>query len=107
MRKAFEKVKACYIKIRYRKALDLHQRARKAIRSDRRENPRAPVSNIPNSLDRPRQDVKSAPFFVKGQGVGSTASNSQYTIAYRTATVPITLDFTEFSLSDKYEIPGF
>ena len=37
MRKAFEKVKACYIKIRYRKALDLHQRARKAIRSDRRE----------------------------------------------------------------------
>ena len=37
MRKAFEKVKAGYIKIRYRKALDLHQRARKAIRVDRRE----------------------------------------------------------------------
>ena len=37
MRKSFEKVITLYKKIRSRKALDLHQRARKAIRSDRRE----------------------------------------------------------------------
>ena len=37
MRKAFEKVLALYKKFRPRKPLDIHQRARKAIRVDRRE----------------------------------------------------------------------
>ena len=37
MRKSFKKVLALYRKIRYRKSLDLHQRAKKAVRIDRRE----------------------------------------------------------------------
>ena len=58
MRKAFEKVLALYRKIRSRKSLDIYQRARKAIRVDRRETSDTQLSNIPNSLDRPRHDVK-------------------------------------------------
>ena len=37
MRKAFEKVLTLYRKIRSQKPLDVHQRAKKAIRIDRRE----------------------------------------------------------------------
>ena len=37
MRKSFEKVLALYRKIRSRKPLDIHQRLKKAIRSDRCE----------------------------------------------------------------------
>ena len=37
MRKSFEKVLALYRKLRSRKSLDIYQRARKAIRVDRRE----------------------------------------------------------------------
>ena len=37
MRKSFEKIIALYRKFRSRKSLDPHQRAKKAIRSDRCE----------------------------------------------------------------------
>ena len=37
MRKSFEKVLAVYRKFRSRKALNVHQRAKEAIRVDRRE----------------------------------------------------------------------
>ena len=39
--------------------------------------------------NRPGNDVKLALFSFKGEWVGSTASNSDYTIACRTATVPV------------------